>query len=65
LVGAGTGSFLVREIAKIMHIPYIDVATLITLNIDKNLSGSSSETRHWASICLPAYAVAHSACHQV
>jgi probable H4MPT-linked C1 transfer pathway protein len=68
LVGAGTGSFLVREIAKIMRIPYIDVATLITLNIDgnaKSLLGNSSETRRWASICLPAYAVAYLAFHQV
>ena len=67
LVGAGAGSFLVREIAKLMSIPYIDVVDLISLNVDengKNVQDDATDIRRWASVCLPAYAVAYLAYHQ-
>lgn len=49
LVGAGSGRFLVRAIADQMNKPYFDVKSL--LNISK-------EATNWASVCLPAVAVA-------
>jgi (4-(4-[2-(gamma-L-glutamylamino)ethyl]phenoxymethyl)furan-2-yl)methanamine synthase len=49
LVGAGTGRFLVRALADQMNKTYVDVETLIN---------TSNETAHWASVCLPAVAVA-------
>lgn len=53
IIGAGAGSFLAREIAKNMGLKYVEAASL--------LSGkkSTSIVKHWASICLPAYAVAY------
>jgi len=62
LVGAGVGSFLVREIAQALAIQYVDVADLITQDGDGGVShviGNVAETQRWASVCLPAYAVAH------
>ncbi|MDO9281663.1 MAG: hydantoinase/oxoprolinase family protein [Methylotenera sp.] len=62
LVGAGAGSFLVREIAQALDIQYVDVADLITQDGDDGVSqviGNVAETQRWASVCLPAYAVAH------
>ena len=50
LIGAGAGGFLVRELARQVHREYRDVSTLI--------AGNTDEVRHWASVCLPAYAVA-------
>jgi len=67
VVGAGAGSFLAKEIAKAMDIQYLDIAELIEVNSENatgNISGSSSETIRWASICLPAYAVAYLALNQ-
>jgi uncharacterized hydantoinase/oxoprolinase family protein len=49
LVGAGVGRFLVRALADQMNKPYLDVETLIN---------TSNEAAHWASVCLPAVAVA-------
>jgi len=49
LVGAGVGRFLVRALATQMNKPYLDV---------ENLLNTSNQTRHWASVCLPAVAVA-------
>ena len=50
LVGAGAGNFLVREIARQLNREYHDISSLI--------SAKSPETKNWAGICLPAYAVA-------
>ncbi len=49
LVGAGAGCFLVRALAAQMNKPYLDVESLLN---------TSDETTHWASVCLPAVAVA-------
>lgn len=49
LIGAGAGRFLVRELAQRLRRPYADAAELIPG------AGGSAE---WASVCLPAYAVA-------
>jgi probable H4MPT-linked C1 transfer pathway protein len=49
-VGAGAGSFLVRELALQLNRRYCDIDSLIT--------GSTSASRRWAGVCLPAYAVA-------
>jgi probable H4MPT-linked C1 transfer pathway protein len=49
LVGAGAGRFLVRALAAQMKKPYLDVESLLN---------RSDETTHWASVCLPAVAVA-------
>ncbi len=51
VIGAGAGKFLVRELAKQLNREYVDVETLIAAN--------SEQVRHWASVCLPAYAVAY------
>lgn len=50
LIGAGTGAFLVRELAQRLSRAYLPIESLI-------LAGSE-ELRHWAGICFPAYAVA-------
>lgn len=47
LIGAGAGRFLVRELAHMLHRPYLDAAGLIP----------ESEAAEWAGVCLPAYAV--------
>jgi len=68
LVGTGAGSFLVREIAKSIGVEYIDVADLMTENADdntKNRLDNAVATKRWASVCLPAYAVAQLAYRQV
>jgi probable H4MPT-linked C1 transfer pathway protein len=58
LIGAGAGRFLVRGLAQLLRRPYVDSADLIEAG-----NGSAE----WASVCLPAYAVAwlgrNSACH--
>jgi probable H4MPT-linked C1 transfer pathway protein len=59
IIGAGVGSFLVKEITNTMNIHYLDVATLIELN-----ANSASETGRWASNCLPSFAVAQLAYNQ-
>lgn len=54
IVGAGAGSFLAREIAKNLNLPYLEVSDCIAY------SQSLSECeKHWATVCLPAYAVAY------
>ena len=50
LVGTGTGHFLVRELARQLDRPYLPAAAMIP--------AASEAVRHWAAICLPAYAVA-------
>jgi (4-(4-[2-(gamma-L-glutamylamino)ethyl]phenoxymethyl)furan-2-yl)methanamine synthase len=59
IVGAGAGSFLAREIAENMTLPYLDVADFIAHSQFSN----NSELKHWATVCLPAYAVAYLAFH--
>ena len=51
LVGAGAGKFLVADLAKRLNRPYIDATEFIR--------ASSDHEKHWAGVCLPAYAVAH------
>jgi probable H4MPT-linked C1 transfer pathway protein len=53
IIGAGTGKFMVREIAAKLDIPYVEVADLL------GEMKATSHTKHWASVCLPAYAVAY------
>lgn len=53
LVGAGAGKFLVAALAKKMGRSYIDVMDLI--------QAASDNQKHWAGVCLPAYAIAYSA----
>ncbi len=52
LIGAGAGSFLIRALAQQLDRDYRDVSALI--------AGDTHDARHWAAMCLPAYAVA---CH--
>jgi hypothetical protein len=42
-----------------MKLPYLDVADLIA----NSQSSNDSELKHWATVCLPAYAVANLAFH--
>lgn len=49
LIGAGAGRFLVRALAERMNKPYDDVEALLN---------ASKASMHWASVCLPAVAVA-------
>jgi probable H4MPT-linked C1 transfer pathway protein len=60
IIGAGAGSFIVREIAESMKLPYLDVADLIA----NSQSSNNNEFKHWATVCLPAYAVAYLALHK-
>ncbi|ADI29923.1 hydantoinase/oxoprolinase family protein [Methylotenera versatilis] len=59
IIGAGAGSFIAREIAESMKLPYLDVADLIA----NSQSSNDCELKHWATVCLPAYAVANLAFH--
>lgn len=65
IIGAGAGSFLVRQMANNLALPYIDVADLIIFNTDHSeaelnyLSNEISVVRRKAGVCLPAYAVAY------
>ncbi|MDI1309587.1 MAG: hydantoinase/oxoprolinase family protein [Methylotenera sp.] len=59
IVGAGAGSFLAREIAKHMNLPYLNVSDFIINSQTLN----ERELNHWATVCLPAYAVAYLAFH--
>jgi len=59
IIGAGAGSFLAREISANMKLPYVDVADFIA----HPLSSNDNELKHWATVCLPAYAVAYLALH--
>ncbi len=59
IIGAGAGSFLAREIADNLNLPYLDVADFIA----NSQSFNDSELKYWAMVCLPAYAVAYLAFH--
>ena len=48
-IGAGAGTFLIRELARVMDRPFIEVSRWV--------EGDPSVTE-WAGVCLPAYAVA-------
>lgn len=50
-IGAGAGTFLVRELAQQLGHEFIDVSSLI--------KAESDHVRNWAGVCLPAYAVAN------
>lgn len=50
-IGAGAGAFLVRELAQQLGHEFVAASSLI--------QADSDTTRHWAGVCLPAYAVAH------
>jgi hypothetical protein len=50
LVGAGAGSFLVAALARQLGREFIDIGSLI--------KGYNDHSQRWASVCLPAYAVA-------
>ncbi|MCB5187286.1 S-layer protein [Methylobacillus caricis] len=50
-IGAGAGTFLVRELAQELGHEFIDVSSL--------LKAESDNVRNWAGVCLPAYAVAN------
>lgn len=50
LIGAGAGSFLVATLAAQLGRPFIDIGSLIR--------GYNAHSQRWASVCLPAYAVA-------
>lgn len=51
LIGAGSGSFLVAELARHLGRDYIDIGT--------HIKAHNEQTQRWASVCLPAYAVAY------
>jgi len=57
IIGAGAGSFLVRELANQLGLEYLDVETLIVAD--------TKQVGRWASVCLPAYAVAYLAAKTV
>ena len=61
IVGAGAGSFLAKEIAALMKMEYVEIAKLIENNLENDIDASSSSLKntHWASVCLPAVAVAY------
>jgi probable H4MPT-linked C1 transfer pathway protein len=63
IIGAGAGVFLVKEIAIAMNLPYVDIAELIVMNLSASCT-TRTKTGHWASVCLPAYAVAYLAYNQ-
>lgn len=67
IVGAGAGSFLVKEVAQLLQVQYIDVMQLIDINETETGDSAKvglSETCRLARVCLPAYAVAYLAYHQ-
>jgi (4-(4-[2-(gamma-L-glutamylamino)ethyl]phenoxymethyl)furan-2-yl)methanamine synthase len=51
VIGAGAGSFLARGLANQLKREYLDVETLI--------AADTKQAGRWASVCLPAYAVAY------
>jgi probable H4MPT-linked C1 transfer pathway protein len=50
IIGAGAGSFLVEALATQLGRPFIEIGSLI--------KGYNDHSQRWASVCLPAYAVA-------
>ncbi|MES2013737.1 MAG: hydantoinase/oxoprolinase family protein [Pseudomonadota bacterium] len=80
VVGAGAGAFLAKEIAQQLQVQYVDIAQLIEINMDNSYENTASgfperpdvselkdfsETSRLARVCLPAYAVAYLAFHQI
>ncbi len=57
IVGAGVGSFLVKEIAAQLGVPYQD-STLMFSHLFELINEQPSMERN-ANVCLPAYAVAY------
>jgi (4-(4-[2-(gamma-L-glutamylamino)ethyl]phenoxymethyl)furan-2-yl)methanamine synthase len=56
VIGAGAGSFLVKALAEQLNLPYLDAADFIPSGANVH---NQAETRRWAMVCLPAYAVAN------
>ena len=56
IVGAGAGSFLVKEMAAQLGVPYQDSTFLFNHLI--GIVSEQADTEHRANVCLPAYAVA-------
>lgn len=50
IIGAGAGSFAIAALAEQLGRQYIDIGSLI--------KGYNPHSQRWASVCLPAYAVA-------
>lgn len=50
IIAAGAGDFLVRELAQQLHKPYLELNSVT--------SSHYKEASAWATVCLPAYAVA-------
>jgi (4-(4-[2-(gamma-L-glutamylamino)ethyl]phenoxymethyl)furan-2-yl)methanamine synthase len=50
IIGAGTGSFLIKKIAQRINLPYIEFSSLCS---------SEFELQHKCNICAPAVAIAH------
>jgi len=80
VVGAGAGAFLAKEVAQQLQVQYVDIAQLIEINMDNSYENAASgfperlgvselkdfsETSRLARVCLPAYAVAYLAFHQI
>ncbi len=67
MIGAGAGCFLVKEIASSMNIQYVDVAQLIGKNLADITHAQFADLEaatHWATVCLPAVAVANLALNE-
>lgn len=67
IIGAGAGYFLVKEIASLMHLAYVDILELIETNLEsvnKAPFNILNNTAYWAGVCLPAVAIAHLASNQ-
>jgi probable H4MPT-linked C1 transfer pathway protein len=64
ILGAGAGSFLAAEIAKACNLSYQD-STALLQNLSAANLVSSTNLAHWANVCLPAYAVAFLALHNL
>lgn len=60
ILGAGAGGFLAAEIAATCNLAYHDSADLL-----QKLSKIDGNLAHWAKVCLPAYAVAFLALHNL
>ena len=67
MIGAGAGCFLVKEIASLMNIQYVDVVQLIGENLAHVAPAQFADLKaatHWATVCLPAVAVANLALNE-
>ena len=60
IVGAGTGSFLVKELAMQLGLPFQPSTFLFDdLSSLEVTSDKPADIRYWLNVCLPAYAVAY------